>query len=171
MSLAFGSELKSDDPALGPALVVAAAGLGLLVAHLLAAVTFSIWVHRAAKNLRGLGRRGLRFTPGWCVGWFFVPFANLVKPLQAVQEVWRASGPEARDDYWATAPTSPLFALWWATWLIGNGLANASARIDDVATSGMVGAAGSILTAVAAVAIILIMHRIAVRQEASARCS
>ncbi len=168
-SLAFGSDLKSDEPALGPALIVMAAGLGLLVAHVFAAVMFSIWVHRAARNLVGLGRHGMTFTPGWCVGWFFVPFANLVKPLQAMQEVWRASGPEAREGYWATAPTTPLFGLWWATWLIGNCLANASARIDDVTTSGMIGAGGSILTAVAAIAAILIMRGIASRQEAERR--
>ena len=91
--LLFGSELNKPEPDLAASLVVAAVGLGALVLNLLAAVAFCVWIHRAASNLPALGRYGMKFTPGWCVGWFFIPFANLVKPFQAVKELWRASHP------------------------------------------------------------------------------
>lgn len=42
------------------------------------AVAWLIWQRRANLRLRAAGREGLRFTPGWSIGWFFVPFANLV---------------------------------------------------------------------------------------------
>jgi hypothetical protein len=167
-SLAFAADLKAAEPPLGASLIALGAALALLAAHAFAATFFCIWVHRAAKNLLALGRRGMLFTPGWCVGWFFVPFANLVKPLQAVQEVWRASDPDAAEGYWQHARTTPLFGLWWATWLVGNALANVSARVDDVAASGAIGLVGSTITAVAAVACIFIMHRLGSRQEAAA---
>ena len=31
------------------------------------------------------------FTPGWSVGWFFVPIMNPWKPFQAMREIWQAS--------------------------------------------------------------------------------
>lgn len=45
------------------------------------AVAFLMWFHRTHKNLPGLGGRELKYTPGWAVGGFFVPFLNLVRPL------------------------------------------------------------------------------------------
>lgn len=72
---------------------------------LVIAIVWLIWQHRAQKNLEGLGATWLRFTPGWAVGWWFVPFANLVKPFQTMRELWKASG----DPYgWQTLPTTGL---------------------------------------------------------------
>jgi hypothetical protein len=34
---------------------------------------------------------GMSVTPGWAIGWFFVPVANLFKPYQAMKETWIAS--------------------------------------------------------------------------------
>jgi len=47
-----------------------------------AAVTFLVWFHRVDKNLSALGGRDLKYTPGWAMGGFFVPFLNLVRPSQ-----------------------------------------------------------------------------------------
>src|SRR5581483_2278531 len=97
----------------------AAAFLGALV---FGAIFFGIWIHRAARNLRGLGRTGMQFTPGWCVGWFFVPFANLVRPAKAMSEVWRASeSGEESDGYgWAgMGRRTGLIGVWWAAWIVG----------------------------------------------------
>jgi hypothetical protein len=83
----------------------------------LLAVLFLVWINRVNKNAWALGARSMEFTPGWCVGWFFVPVANLYKPYQAVREIWRASNPGFSVD-WQRAPSSSLLALWWAFWLI-----------------------------------------------------
>lgn len=167
-SFAFPEVAGGGEPEMVPALIVLVTSLGLLAAHVIAAVFFSIWIHRAAKNLLALGRQGMQFTPGWCVGWFFVPFANLVKPLQAMQEIWRASGPEARDGYWNAQPSTPLLGLWWATWLLGGVIANISIRLDGSAATAL-GAVSSIFTAIAAAAGIFLIHRIASRQAASSQ--
>lgn len=171
--LALGKKLDdASDPELTSALVVGGTGLLLVVAHVMAAIFFCVWVYRAAENLRAFGRSGLQFTPGWCVGWFFIPFASLVKPFQALSEVWRASDPRAPsgdDPYtWMASSRSGLLPLWWATWLIGNLFANVSARIDDSATAGSVGLAGSVVSLVAGIACIAMMRGIGARQEAAA---
>jgi heme/copper-type cytochrome/quinol oxidase subunit 2 len=44
-------------------------------------VFFLIWEYRAYKNLSALNAQNLEHSPGWAVGWWFIPFANLVKPF------------------------------------------------------------------------------------------
>src|SRR5262249_29946861 len=45
-----------------------------------AGIALLVWVYRANRNARALGAEGLAYSPGWSVGWFFVPLANLVMP-------------------------------------------------------------------------------------------
>jgi hypothetical protein len=45
-------------------------GFAQFTLYIACAVTFLMWVHRIYKNLPSLGATGLRFTPGWAVGWF-----------------------------------------------------------------------------------------------------
>jgi hypothetical protein len=42
-------------------------------------VLFLMWVHRANRNARTLSK-GMEVSPGWNVGWFFVPFASVPGP-------------------------------------------------------------------------------------------
>ena len=60
------------------------------------------------------GARQLDFTPGWSVGWYFLPIANLWKPYQAMKEIWRAS---ARPDKVDDAEVPGWLPLWWFLWL------------------------------------------------------
>ena len=46
-----------------------------------------MWVHRAYRNLPALGARDMAYSPGWAVGWWFIPFLNLVRPYQVVREI------------------------------------------------------------------------------------
>jgi len=62
--------------------------LGIWIA---AAILFLKWVYRSNRNAREMGVAGLKFTPGWAVGCYFVPFANLGLPFLAMREIWNAS--------------------------------------------------------------------------------
>lgn len=85
------------------------------------------WIHRANWNARALGAQGLTFTPGWCVGWYFVPLVSLWKPYQAMQEIWKATkNPSA----WTTEAVPQLIGLWWTLWLIYSFAGNASFRMS-----------------------------------------
>lgn len=94
--------------------VLALAGVGL---YLLAVIFFLIWVVRANRNARCLGAVGMRFTPGWAAGWFFVPFANFFRPVQIVQELWKTSGSAEEAPRWQEIPASPLVSAWWIFFL------------------------------------------------------
>ena len=102
-------------------------------AFFLSAVTFLSWLHRAVKNLSALGARKLRFTPGWAVGWFFVPFMDLIRPYEAVTELWHASDPAIPSYEPASRPTPApvrwwwgLFVLWIVTSRLGDQLSHAT---------------------------------------------
>lgn len=83
-------------------------------------ITFCIWIYLAHRNLRAFGVRYLRFTPGWAVGWFFIPVANLFRPVQVMAELWRASGPDTsltgRRPH--SASGTAVLAPWWASYLV-----------------------------------------------------
>ena len=100
-------------------------GIVQLVLYALTVVVFGCWIVRANRNVRASGAKGLRFTPGWAVGYFFVPILNLWKPYQAMMDLWRASHDPAS---WPTAPTSAILPTWWALWVLSNTLGHASFR-------------------------------------------
>jgi len=77
-------------------------------------VVFATWTYRMNANIHALGSNNLRYTPGWAVGWYFVPIANLWKPYQVVRELWLASKDPAG---WQTARSIKLLSWWWTTWL------------------------------------------------------
>src|SRR5690349_16122694 len=37
-------------------------------------IPFLIWVHQTYRNLSALGAQDLTYSPGWAVGYFFIPF-------------------------------------------------------------------------------------------------
>ena len=73
------------------------------------------WIYLANANAHALGAEGMQFTPGWAVGWYFVPIASLWKPYQAMKEIWQAS---AAGTDWRGVRVPRLLPWWWACWLI-----------------------------------------------------
>ncbi|TMD58298.1 MAG: DUF4328 domain-containing protein [Chloroflexi bacterium] len=91
------------------------------------ALVFLVWVHGARKALDALGLQGLRFGPRWSIGWFFVPFANLIRPPQIINDIWKGSDPQNdRSDptSWRSASTTALVPLWWGTFLVTDVVGN-----------------------------------------------
>lgn len=98
---------------------------------LLTAIFFLLWINRANKNLTALKADNLEFSSGWAVGWWFVPFANLVKPFQVVKEIWIQSDPDfdERLGFLSSALSAPFYvSAWWAFWIIANIWGNFSGR-------------------------------------------
>jgi hypothetical protein len=112
--LVTDAELLDADEA-----VAGAAGLYLLV-FLATGVVWLVWQHRAQDNLVRAGVRGLAFTPGWAVGWWFVPFANLWKPFQAMSELRLAS---AEPEGWSRSTRPAILWGWWIAWLLSGAIA------------------------------------------------
>jgi hypothetical protein len=99
--------------------------LANFVLNLFIVIIFAIWIVRANKNVRALGATDLRMTPGWAVGFFFIPIMNLWKPYQAMKDLWEAS------HYFSSNPTKTgsILPIWWALWLLSNFVANISFRL------------------------------------------
>jgi hypothetical protein len=113
-------------------------GIVQAVVYLSTAILFFAWFYRAHKNLPVLGAQGLSYTPRGTLGWWFVPFANLVRPYQVMREVWKASNPEGRSANgmgWKSLVVTPKLKLWWGLWLmnflIGNVLVQIFIRVRN----------------------------------------
>jgi len=103
-------------------------GVVRLIVFLATGVMILKWIHRASFNARQLGAEGMKFTPGWSVGWYFVPVANLWKPYQAMKEIWKAS---ADPRGWNEGQAVPgLLGWWWFFWIVSNLFSNASFRMS-----------------------------------------
>jgi uncharacterized protein DUF4328 len=92
-------------------------------------VLWLIWQHKVNADLWARGAVGLRFTPGWSVGWWFVPLASLVQPFRAMRELARRAGRPA----WGDPAKEPVvgdgtLGLWWASFL-GYGLVSVPALV------------------------------------------
>jgi hypothetical protein len=71
-------------------------------------VVFCWWMHRSSVNARAAGAEHMKFGPHAWV-WFFVPILNVVRPYQAIRELFEVSS------HGRGAPG--VFGVWWATWL------------------------------------------------------
>src|SRR4029078_204309 len=109
----------------------------LVISVLTSLVTFLVWLYAAHANLHALGCRDIEFTPGWAVGWFFVPLMNLFKPYQVVSEIWRGSDPATLLK--ALPSGTALIGWWWGFRVclgllerVSRSIANKADTIDDL---------------------------------------
>ena len=135
------------------------------------AIAFLVWLYRAEANARALGAEDMMVSPGWSVGWFFVPLVQLVMPFIAVRELWKASA-TPRD--WQVGPASPVIALWWACWIgtiVTGNIAFALSRMDDYdafLAADVMGMVSAVFTIPSAILLAAIVGRIQAMQEAPA---
>lgn len=122
--IAGSVDLEAEDGNLAVQMIVSLAYLALSVVFIASIVLVAMWIYRAHANVRTAGIT-LEVTPGWAVGWFFVPIANLFKPFQAMRELWNASH-NTSDGYTQESP--PALKLWWGFWIVSNVITNISAR-------------------------------------------
>jgi len=133
----------------GLTLLIALDYLAYALCFFVSYIAVGMWIYRAHANLTDAGFTGLEFSPGWSVGWFFIPFANLVKPFQAMRELWNASHGE-EGGY--SAPASRELVLWWSCWISGSILDGVSSQLTRYGTEPS-SALGGILGALAAIAL------------------
>jgi hypothetical protein len=139
------------------------------------AIVWLFWLHSSYGLLRHLGTKVTRFSPGWAVGCWFVPFVNLVRPYQVVKELRLRSlalnaiaEPEARL-------AGDLTASWWLTWLAATGAVMLyAARLwsaetaAEVIRADKIGFLGNNMEAIAAVIAYYLVRRIRNAQKLAA---
>lgn len=136
-------------------------GILMILLYLSTVIAFSIWTNRMMKNTWAIKRGHSQTTPGWAVGWYFIPFANLWKPVGAVQEM--------RDAVFTGGQKMSL-APWWTFWLISNFIGRISSKlpaetIDDLQASALFDAVTSPLEVASAVFAFLMVKKLTARQH------
>ena len=99
------------------------------------------WIHRANFNARQLGALDMEFTPGWSIGYYFIPILTLWKPYQAMKEIWKASH---HPKHWKNENVPSLLGWWWFLWiatnLIGQAIFRLSMRAEEISELQLVNA-------------------------------
>ena len=129
------------------------------------------WTSRLYRNLGALGVGPLRYAEGWAIGAWFIPFFNLVRPKQILDDLWRGSGP-ADGEHWRDRAVTPLLHWWWGLWILAAVLwrpsAGESADLGAARSAAVRAVAGDVVFVVATVVAIVAITRLTDRQERTA---
>lgn len=137
-------------------------GLGLVAVLIVTGIMFLMWLHRTYKNLQAFGFQ-TDFTPGWAVGWWFVPFMNLARPHTIMKELWEKSETKATQQ----SSDSSRITLWWICYLgsgfigwFANKMSFSTTTSEAMVIAAAVDIVSCVLSIVAAVMIIKIIKTI-----------
>jgi hypothetical protein len=110
------------------------------------------------------------------VGWWFIPFANIVMPYLIVRELWKASNPNAGAIEWKARGGAAIVGFWWAgrlvmqaLWQIGSAVGTDSPIVSTTTSSTAFLLAGDLVLVGWAVLAILLVRGVDARQEAKYR--
>jgi hypothetical protein len=165
---AFGSRATDADSLVGTADIV------LLVAALVLAPCFIVWLWRAARDQQALGRAPERLGSGWAIGGWFIPLANFVIPVLVVQDLWRGSdiAIAADDPRWRIADRSWLVGWWWGLSLVpvfagaGADVRDLGADVAELRGQNLLALIAMLAASAAAVLGALVVRRLGARQAA-----
>lgn len=104
----------------------------------------------------------------------FIPLANLAIPVLVIQDLWRGSSDiiPRGDMRWRIANRSALVGWWWAALVVSIPRSNfgagsrAASELDDLRTTASVDLVCMLAGVAAAVLAILVVRRLAARQDA-----
>jgi len=99
------------------------------------AVLFMRFMYKAVQRAKGFAVPFTYVSPGWAVGYWFIPLMNLYRPFEVVKALVKACAEEAGTPD-KPAAGEQLLGAWWALFLLGNIVASAVARMDlDLSTA------------------------------------
>jgi hypothetical protein len=84
-------------------------------------ILVAMWIYRAHAHLKFTRAQGPTMDPSWAIGWYFIPIANLVKPFDAMRQLWTRSGTREVTD-----GRTSILKFWWGAWILANIFSNAS---------------------------------------------
>jgi hypothetical protein len=132
------------------------------------AITFILWLYRAYQNTDAVAPGARRFGKGWAIGGWFVPFMNLWRPKQVVNDVARAGTGHFE--------AGGLVNAWWALWLLSNFVSNGVGRMlrrsdsaDEIRDASIAFMVSDALTVAAAALAIMVAVRLTRKLDECAR--
>lgn len=122
------------------------------------------WIHRSNYNARELGATDMEFTPGWSIGYYFIPVLALWKPYQAMKEIWKASHNPIN---WQSENTSSLLGIWWFLWILNSMpgsaifyMSNGADKLSNLMNINLASQASEVLSIPLALVTILIVNKV-----------
>lgn len=114
----------------------------------LGVIFYCIWKYRCACNARALSGMNLTYSPGWCVGYNFIPILSLFRPYQCMNDIFAKT-------YYALNRSYPkwLILSWWWSWILYNIFDRVAAKSESIEVTIACEALGSI----SAVLVIMLM--------------
>jgi len=104
-------------------------GAAQIISRILIILVFCIWINRSCKNAWLLDPPKMKTTPGWAVGYYFIPVLSLWKPYSSMLEIRNAS-------YGRSDKCRALLPLWWFCWIALIILTGSSQSLIYSATDG-----------------------------------
>lgn len=99
-------------------------GIVQLLLLVITGIVFLRWVYCVSRNAHSINSENLEITPGWAVGYYFIPILNLWKPYSAIKEAYGTF----TDDEESTGGTA-IIGAWWFFWIVSNILGRVSFRL------------------------------------------
>lgn len=116
--LAFDEMVKADED------LNTMIGLGFLLS-IGVFVMIIIWSFRAHRATRQPGTWPRSWTPGWSIGGWFIPFANIVIPklvLTETEKIALSNDQRERSEDWPNRPSLSIGWVWWISFVVGTGV-------------------------------------------------
>jgi len=104
-------DIDPDETMLSSDVTSGIVGILQIIMFFIVGVAFLQWIYYTNKNLHILSRQDMKFTPGWSIGWYFIPIANLFIPYQSMKEIWLVSHKNK-------SVSSAIVGWWWFLWLV-----------------------------------------------------
>lgn len=139
-----------------------------IVVFLMTGVVVVAWMYSVSKALEARGPLARRWGKQWPIWGWFIPFANLVIPKLMFGEIERIAQEPYRGvpvaEGWKQWTRTGLADLWWAVWVVGQGLSYAqylsSGQDNDaIASTIQYASASYVAMGAAGVALVLVMRR------------
>ena len=133
-------------------------GIPVFVVLIACIVLVGRWIYVTNANAHAFGTGEMSISPGWAVGWFFVPIANLFKPYQGVKETWQVSH---NFGGMVEEAQSPIVGWWWGLWIVTGMVGWVSIQLGGLSDAPLEGAYYfELLAALLNVALCLVLIRL-----------
>jgi hypothetical protein len=106
-------------------MLAVAVGIGLAstIVGIVTIILYCIWQYRVHSNARVFSSQ-IRFTPGWGVGYWFIPIINFFRPYQVMRAIDAATPADDR-------PIANMIGVWWVSYVFGIVTSVASGALGD----------------------------------------
>jgi len=98
----------------------------IFIVYILCAISFLRWTYKSSQITHLSGAQDLRFSPGWSVGWYFIPIAVLWKPFQAFKQIYQVS---IQINNWKNVVIPSSLRWWWGLFILSNFINNILFRL------------------------------------------